>query len=220
MGSGLGSSAASPAAAVLATNELFNRPFSRKALLPFAVKGEEVASNAIHADNVGPSLLGGFTLIRGYNPIDIIHLNVPIDLACAVVLPQVEIRTSEARGMLPSDIPLKTAITQWGNVGGLVAGLQMSDYDLIGRAIQDVVAEPIRRTLIPGYESIKSAAMKAGALGCSISGSGPAVFALCKGRQTAQSVGYEMFSILDEMGVQCKLYVSSINQKGARIITT
>ena len=122
--------------------------------------------------------------------------------------------------MLPSDIPLKTAITQWGNVGGLVAGLQMSDYDLIGRAIQDVVAEPIRRTLIPGYESIKSAAMKACALGCSISGSGPAVFALCKGRQTAQSVGYEMFSILDEMGVQCKLYVSSINQKGARIITT
>ncbi len=203
---------------MLAVNTLFGNPLSRKELLPFAIKGESIAANAVHADNVAPSLLGGFILIRGYDPVDIVQLKVPNELYCSVILPQVEIHTAEARKLLSKTIFLEDAITQWGNVGGLVAGLEKSDYGLISRSLQDVVAEPVRSHLIPGFSEMKKAAINAGALGCSISGSGPAVFALCKGKTIANAVGKAMQAVLNKLRVGNSLYVSGVNRQGARII--
>jgi homoserine kinase len=218
LSSGLGSSAASPAAAVWAVNALFDYPLRREALLPFAVKGESIASGAVHADNVAPALLGGIVLIRGYNPLDIVNLNVPQELYCAVIHPHIGIPTREARKLLPENIALKDAVAQWGNLGGLVAGLQMGDYDLISRSLQDVVAEPVRSRLIPGFQEMKLAALNAGALGCSISGSGPAVFALCKGETIARQTGQAMRFILEALQIRNTLYISAINRQGARVM--
>lgn len=218
LGSGLGSSACSAVAGVVALNEFTGNKFSKKELLPFALEGERIASKAIHADNVAPCLLGGFILIRGYNPPDIVSLPVPDNLYCSVIHPQVVVKTSEARDMLPESIEIKRAIKQWGNVGGLVAGLCLSDYELIGRSIADEVAEPIRQKLIPGYSDIKNAALDAGALGCNISGSGPSVFTLCEGKEIAEQVAFEMTKIACKHNLQSSTYVSSINNRGAEVI--
>ncbi|MFA5713865.1 MAG: homoserine kinase [Bacteroidales bacterium] len=217
-GSGLGSSAASAVAAVYAFNKLFNLSLTKRELLKYALEGEEVASGAIHADNVAPSLYGGFVLIRGYNPIDIIEIATPPQLYCVVVHPQIEIKTKESRKILPKEIPLKDAVTQWGNTAALTAGLLTEDYNLISRSLQDVVIEPHRAHTIPGLHSIKSAAMANKALGCSISGSGPSIFALSKGERDANRVGEAMYKAMLESGLKGTLYISKISKKGPQVL--
>ena len=219
LGSGLGSSAASAVAAVLAANILFDNQLSRKKLLPFVLEAEEVACGAPHADNAAPSLLGGFILVRSYNPLDTVSLPVPDELICTILHPHIEIKTEQARNILPENIPLNDAVKQWGNVGGLVAGLLTLDYDLIGRSLQDVIIEPVRSKLIPGFARIKNAAMGAGALGCSISGSGPSMFALSISKNTADSVGQAMKEACDNIGLDNTIYISKVNKEGARVIS-
>ena len=216
-GSGIGSSASSAVAAVVAVNELVGRPLARRELLPYALKGEAAASaGAIHADNVGPCLLGGMVLVRSNQDLDTVRLPVPEQLYAAVVLPNLRILTSEARGVLRPEIPMADAITQWGNLGGLVAGLNLGDFDLIGRSLQDVVAEPYRARLIPGFHDVGQAALEAGALGCSISGAGPAVFALCQGDELAFRAAIAMQAAFLEAGLASERFVSSINPLGAQ----
>lgn len=217
-GSGLGSSAASAVAGVFAVNKLLNLRLTKMQLLNYALKGEEVASKAIHADNVAPCLFGGFVLIRGYNPVDIINIKAPKNLYCTIIHPQIEIKTSEARKILPKEIPLKTAVTQWGNVGGLIAGLYTNDINLIGRSVQDEVAEPKRAALIPGFKEIKISALNAGAVACSISGSGPAIFAFSDNIETANEIGKSMNNAAIKNGLKNKIYVSKINSSGPKVI--
>jgi homoserine kinase len=214
LGSGLGSSAASAVAGVFAANELMGKPLSQKELLPFAMEGERVACGSAHADNVGPSLLGGFVVIRSYDPLDIIQLPTPSDLYTSIVHPQIEVNTKDARRILEREITLGKTITQMGNVAGLVAGLLMSDYSLIGRSLVDVIVEPARSILIPQFQEVKEAALLAGALGCSISGSGPSLFALSKGEETANQVAIAMSTAFNSVGIGSEAYVSQINQQG------
>ncbi len=219
IGSGIGSSACSAVAGALAVNELMGNPLSRQQLLPFALEGEAIASGGdIHADNVGPCLLGGMVLVRSNKDLDTVNIPVPKNLFCAVVLPELQILTTEARNLLRKDIPMKEAITQWGNLGGMVAGFMLEDYALIGRSLHDVIAEPYRSALIPHFYSVKQAALKAGALGCSISGAGPAVFALCEGEETAFQVGIAMQYAFIDNGLDCERYISTVNTLGAQRI--
>jgi len=180
-GSGVGSSAASCVAAVVGINELLGNPLETAALIPYAMEGEKIASGATHADNIAPALLGGITLIRGYDPLDIKHIPYPSDLWCAVVHPGLEIRTRESRKLIPAQVPLKTALQQCGNLAGLVAGLTTNDYGLISRSISDVFAEPYRTGELPDFELLRKSAIDAGSLGTGLSGSGPSVFSLCRG---------------------------------------
>jgi len=217
-GSGLGSSASSSAAAVFGVNELLGKPFSKKELVAFAMEGERLASGIPHADNVAPSLLGGFILIRSYNPLDIIELDYPDDLVATVIHPQIEIKTADAKKMLRKQIELKDAITQWGNIGGLVSGLAIADYELIGRSLHDVIAEPIRGILIPSFKEAKEAALSTGALGCSISGSGPSIFALSRGMDTAKAVATKFEALFKSIGLESYVHISPINAKGCEVL--
>jgi homoserine kinase len=218
LSSGLGSSAASAVAAVYATNILAGSPLSSRDLLPFTMEAERVACGAAHADNVAPSLLGGFVLIRSYEPLDVVQLPVPAGLACAVVHPHTELRTEDARRILKKEIRLADAIRQWGNLAALVAALYNGDLQLLGRSLQDVVAEPARSLLIPGFAAVKAAALSAGALGCSISGSGPSVFALCASREESPRVGSAMKAAFETAGLACDLYLSAVNTRGPVVI--
>lgn len=218
-GSGIGSSAASSAGAVYAANELLGRPFSTKELVYFAMQGEALASGSAHADNVAPALLGGFVLVRSYQPLDLIQIDVPAELWCALVHPDIEVRTQDSRMILQKEIALKTATTQWGNVAGLVAGLMKSDYGLIGRSLQDVVIEPVRSMLIPGFDLAKAAAIKAGALGCSISGSGPSLFSLANGKENATKAARALSHVFEEMGIGQSTYVSKISTAGCHTVS-
>jgi homoserine kinase len=215
----MGSSAASAAASVFAVNYALGSPLSRKELIPFAMDAEQMACGSAHADNVAPALLGGFVLIRNKQLLDTVKIHVPADLVCAVVHPHLEIKTSDARQALRKTISLNDAITQWGNAAALIAGLMKSDYELIGRALEDVVAEPVRSIFIPSYDTIKKEALKAGALGCGISGSGPSVFALCKGGQAAQAVAAAIQHVITAVGLPSECYISKINDEGAQILT-
>jgi len=219
IGSGLGSSACSAVAGAMAINELMERPLSKQELLPASLEGEAIASGGdIHADNVGPCLLGGMQLVRSNLEYDVINISTPKDLYAAVVLPELEILTVEARNILRKEIPMKEAITQWGNVGGIVAGLMKGDYQLIGRSLQDVIVEPYRAKLIPGFYKVKQSALDTGALGCSISGAGPSIFALCQGDETAFKVGIAMQRAFLNEGIASKRFVSTINTHGAQRI--
>ena len=213
-GSGIGSSAASSAGAVWAINHLLGNPFTIKELIPFAMEGERLASGVAHADNVAPALLGGFSLVRSTDPLDVISLPSPSELYATVIHPQIEIKTADSRRILKSNLSLKDAITQWGNVGGLVAGLYREDYELIGRSLQDVVIEPVRSILIPGFNEIKAAALNAGALGGGISGSGPSVFALSKGKDKALKVADAIRLAYEPFGISFDIHISNINEKG------
>jgi homoserine kinase len=213
-GSGIGSSAASSTGAVWAINHLLGNPFTTKELIPFAMEGERLASGVAHADNVAPALLGGFTLVRSTDPLDVISLPSPGELYATVIHPQIEIKTADSRRILKSNLSLKDAITQWGNLGGLVAGLYREDYELIGRSLQDVVIEPIRSILIPGFTEIKEAALNAGALGGGISGSGPSVFALSKGKDNALKVADAIRNVYEPFGISFDIHISNINEKG------
>lgn len=219
LGSGLGSSAASAVVAVVAVNALLGQPLSKRELLPFALEGERIACGSAHADNAAPSLLGGFVLIRSYTPLDIVPLPTPEKLHATVVHPHIEIQTKDARGILKQQISLSNAITQWGNTAGLIAGILMADYGLISRSLQDVIVEPIRSILIPKFYDLKHAALQAGALGCSISGSGPSLFALSDSIETAHAVARAMTLVLDNIGIGSDVFISKINQDGAKILS-
>ncbi|HMB61990.1 MAG TPA: homoserine kinase [Eudoraea sp.] len=219
-GSGIGSSAASAAGVVYAINELLDRPFATLELVKFAMEGERLASGVEHADNVAPALFGGFTLVRSYEPLDIVKINTPAALFAAIIHPQIEVKTSDSRKILKTNITLKDGIRQWGNVGGLIAGLFQEDYALIGRSLVDHIVEPIRSMLIPGFEEVKKKAMEAGALGCGISGSGPSIFALCKGEVMAAKVAGAMKEVYENIGIDYDVHVSGINTEGVRKITT
>lgn len=217
LGSGLGSSAASSVAAAFAVNRLLGEPYSREEMLPFVVDGELAASGSPHADNVAASLLGGFILVRSNQPLDIIPLPVPDSLFCTIIHPKIEIATRETRQILRKEVPLAKAVAQWGNVGALVAGLFRNDLELIGRSMEDVIVEPTRSFLIPGFKKMRETAIESGALGFSISGAGPSVFTLSGSAETAKKVGKNAGEILDEIGLDYDVIVSGINKKGAYI---
>ncbi|MEQ9412591.1 MAG: homoserine kinase [Cyclobacteriaceae bacterium] len=214
-GSGIGSSASSAVAATFAVNQLIGTPIKNIFdLIPFAMQGEQIASGAFHADNVAPALLGGFIIVRSNDPLDIIQLGTPPDLFAVVIHPDVQIKTSESRKLLPSYVPLKDVVAQTGNLAGLVAGLLQHDYNLIGRSMNDAIIEPARASTILGFKELKKAALDAGALGAGISGSGPSVFALCKGEDSAQKVLDEMKRNYKNFNIQFDAYISPINKKG------
>lgn len=218
IGSGLGSSSASTVAAVVAANELLGAPLSRLELLPCAMEGERVACGAGHADNVAPAILGGFVLIRSYHPLDVIHLPTPSNAWVTVISPHLELKTQDARKVLKRSVALESAISQWGNVAALVAGIYQNDVKLMGRALEDKIVEPERAQLIPGYAAAKSAALAAGAAGCSISGSGPSIFALAESESQAVSIGQAMIGAFSSVGVASQAFTSQINSTGATIV--
>ena len=216
-GSGLGSSAASAAGAVVAANHLLGNIFSKKDMVRFAMSGEKVASGVKHADNVAPCIYGGITLIRSIFPLDIVSIPSPL-LWITVVHPQIEIRTADARQILRKEVLLKDAIRQWGNIGGLVAGFMKNDYDLIGRSLEDVIIEPVRSILIPRFDEVKKQSKAAGALGGGISGSGPSIFMLSKEENTAVKVEQVMKDIYNKIGLEYYTYVTTINNHGVKIL--
>jgi len=217
-GSGLGSSAASAVAGVYAVNKLIGEPLTKKQLLPFAMTGEASADGAYHADNVGPSLLGGIVFIRSNEELDIAQLPVPKDLWAAVVHPNIEILTKVARDIMPTEIPLCDATQQMGNLGGLICGIIQEDYGLISRSIHDVIAEPYRQKLIPEFYEAKRTALSNGALGFSISGAGPSVFALCEGPEIAKKVGAAVSQTFSNIGLENQTHISPINREGVHVI--
>lgn len=212
-GSGVGSSAASAAGAVVAANILLGERFSQNELVELAMHGEMVASGAKHADNIAPCVLGGFTLVRSVEPMDVIQIDYP-QLFATIIHPQIEIKTSYAREILPKEVPLKSAIRQWSDVGSLIAGLQKGDYDLIARSLQDFIVEPVRKTLIPRFDDIKIASLQAGALGGGISGAGPSVFMFSQNREIADKVADVMRQIYSKTDIDFNIYVSPINKNG------
>ena len=216
-GSGVGSSAASSAGAVVGANYLVGNIFSKDDLVRFAMNGEKLASGVKHADNIAPCIFGGVTLVRSIFPLEIIALPSP-SLHVTIVHPQIEVRTSDARSILRQQVLLKDAIKQWGNIAGLVAGLMKPDYDLIGRSLEDVIIEPVRSILIPGFDALNLACKQAGALGGGISGSGPSIFMLSKTKEIAIAVEKEMKQLYDGIGLPHHTYVTSINQTGVEII--
>jgi len=218
-GSGLGSSAASSAGAVVAANHLLGNIFSKVDLVRFAMNGEKVASGVKHADNLAPCIYGGVTLIRAILPLDIIPLSAP-PLHVTVVHPQIEVKTSDARQILRKEVQLKNAIMQWGNIAGLVTGFLKSDYALIGRSLEDVIIEPVRSILIPGFDEVKMNSKEAGALGGGISGSGPSIFMLSQEEKTAREVEKIMKNVFQNIGVEYKTYVTSINYEGVKVVSS
>ena len=217
-GSGLGSSAASAVAGVMAVNELLKRPLTKRELLPFAVLGEQIADGAYHADNVAPSLIGGMILIRDNETLDFHRLPVPKGIYATVVYPHIQILTKDSRDILSDQVSLKNCIKQNGNLGGLIIGMYNSDIDLIGRSLQDVIIEPQRSKLIPHFDEIKNAVLSLGALGCSISGAGPSIFALSANSLIAENAGAEMQRIFSKANIKSELFISPINQEGARLL--
>jgi homoserine kinase len=218
-GSGIGSSAASAAGAVFGANELMGKPFTNQELVPFAMMGEKVASGSAHADNVAPALLGGFVLVRSYNPLDIIRIPGPEPLYCSVVYPEISIATEDSRKILKTTVSLEKAVTQCGNVAGLVTGLITGNYRLISDSMHDVIAEPIRSFLIPEYEKVIQSALKAGALGCSISGSGPSIFALSRDEYTAKGAGAAMQKVFAAAEIGSSVFISPVNKQGIKILS-
>ncbi len=217
-GSGIGSSSASAAGSVYGMNVLLGNPLDNTQLTNYAMKGEALASQCEHADNLAPAIFGGFTLVKSASPLQVVKLPTPTELYATLIHPQIEIKTSESRAILPKDIPLQNAITQWANVGSLVHGLHTSDYDLIKDALNDVVIEPYRKQLIPYFDDVKTAVLEAGALGCAISGSGPSIFTLSKGEDTAKAVEKAMHQVYSNSDIQFETYVSKINTKGIKTL--
>ncbi|AWV98219.1 homoserine kinase [Arcticibacterium luteifluviistationis] len=218
LGSGLGSSSASSVAGVFAANELLNNPLEISDLLPFSMEGERIACGAAHADNVAPALLGGFVIIRSYEPLDFIKINTPDELYVSIVHPDLEVNTKDARIILRQEAILKKIIAQTGNVAGMVAGLMSSNYGLIGRSMTDYLVEPNRAILIPYFNEVKQAALETGALGASISGAGPSIFAFSQGKEMADKVGQAMKAVFTAANINTNLFVSGVNQNGPRIL--
>lgn len=217
-GSGLGSSAASSAGSAYAMNHFLGEPYSLLELVQFARLGEEVACGTAIADNVAGALYGGFVLVRSYDPLELISIPTPSELYVSVIHPQIEVKTEDARNVLPEQIPIKNAISQWANVGGLISGLYSEDYDLIGRSLVDLVAEPVRKQFIPHFDELKARLKENGALGSGISGSGPSVFALSKGKEQAEKTAEVMDQVYKESDINYQIYVSRIGSRGVRIL--
>ena len=217
-GSGIGSSSASAAGSVFGMNALLGYPLNKTELTNFAMKGEALASKCEHADNLAPAIFGGFTLVKSASPLQILELPTPLDVFATLIHPQIEIKTSESRAILPKDIPLSNAIAQWANVGSLVHALHTSDYALIKESLIDVVIEPYRKQLIPHFDDVKKAALEAGALGCAISGSGPSIFMLSKSEATAKAVENAIRQVYSTTDIQFETYVSKINVEGIRVL--
>lgn len=218
LGSGMGSSAASAVAALIAANRLLGDPYERKNLLPFAIAAEKAACGAGHADNVAPSLLGGFVLVRDYHPLDVIKLHVPDGLYCTLLHPHYELKTADSRSVLRDSIPLKHSTIQSGNVAGFIAGLYQEDFELISRSMRDVIAEPYRAVLLPGFYEIREALKTAGALGMGISGSGPTLFALSQGSEKSEAIAKAAKEIYEGIGLGVDVYFSAINTIGAYVL--
>ncbi len=219
LSSGLGGSAASAAAAVVAVDALVGGGASVDQLVAAALIGEGLGAGGAHPDNIAPAICGGFVLVRHPNPPDIVRLPVPNGLTCVVVHPDLEIETAKARALLGTTVPLTDAVRQWANLGAMVHALHCGDFDLLARSLEDSIAEPRRAALIPGLGAIKQAASAAGALGASISGSGPSIFALCRDRATADRVAAAMTdAVRREIGGHSQTYVSSISSRGARVV--
>ncbi|MGY4538839.1 homoserine kinase [Mucilaginibacter sp. UYNi724] len=218
IGSGLGSSSASTVAGLFAIKTLMGDDTDPSTLLPFAMKGEEMACGHGHADNVAPALLGGFVLIRSYEPLDVVRLPHPKDLWCAIVFPDVDVPTREARQIIRKNIQMKDAVTQWGNIAGLVSGLFMEDIDLIGRSMKDVLVEPVRSMLIPDFYEMREMAMELGAVSFGISGSGPSVFAFTRDEETAKRITAKLQKHLTSIKIGSNGYVSTINDAGPQVL--
>jgi homoserine kinase len=214
-GSGIGSSAASAAGAVIAANKLLNLNYNKDELVRFAMSGEKLASGVKHADNIAPCIYGGITLVRSIFPLDIVQIEPP-QLFVTVVHPQLEVKTSDARNILKQKVALKDAIKQWGNIAGLMAGLLRKDYDLISRSMEDVIIEPVRSILLPGFDILKKQCKEAGALGGGISGSGPSIFMWSKDFSTAKNLEMIMTEIYCDLGIDFHTYVTTINMEGVR----
>jgi homoserine kinase len=214
-GSGIGSSAASACGAVVAGNRLIGDRFSKNELVELAMAGEMLASGARHADNLAPCIFGGFTLVRSLDPVDIVSLDFP-PLFATILHPQIEIKTSEARAMLPKEIPLKTAVQNWSNLGALVAALEKGDYQLLARSLEDHIIEPVRKSLIPKFDDCKAAALKAGALGGGISGSGPSIFMLSATGREAERVETAIVNVYRRTAIAFHTYISGIALDGVR----
>lgn len=218
LGSGMGSSAASSVAGVFAVNHLLGEPLKRKELMPFILEGEAYACGTAHADNAAPSLLGGVQLVRSYEPLDIIEIEYPDKLHVVLIHPDMRIDTITARELMPQAIPMNLFVKQTGNLAGLITGLMRSDDDLIKRSLEDFVAEPVRKTLIPFFDSVKSAAIGSGALGFGISGSGPSLFALCSSSSIAEGCSIAIAENLNGLNIKHQVYVSKISKQGALIL--
>ena len=217
-GSGIGSSAASSAGSVFAINKLIGEPYSNKELIKFAMQGEMAASGSKHADNVAAVLLGGFTFVRNSVENDYFKLNTPIEIAFTVIHPKIELKTKDSRAVIKDKVSIKNMIEQSANLGAFISGLYTENYDLIRRSVKDVVIEPLRSVLIPKFEEIKSASINSGALSCGISGSGPSVFAICKGITTANKVGEAMKKVYRNLNLEYDIHISCVNDKGIRIL--
>jgi homoserine kinase len=217
-GSGVGSSSASAVGSVFGMNELLGKPYTNTQLTKFAMKGEALASQCEHADNIAPAIFGGFTLVKSITPLEILQLPTPKDIFAVIIHPQIEIKTVESRNLLPKQVPLRDATTQWANVGSLVHALHTSDYDLLSKSLIDVIVEPYRSQLIPHFDTVRQTAIQNGALGCGISGSGPSIFSLCLGRENAQSVSKAIKNVYAETKIPFEIYLSKINTKGIKIL--
>jgi homoserine kinase len=217
-GSGLGSSAASAAGAAFGVNQFLENKYSNLELTKFAMFGEEVACGTPIADNVSAAIYGGFVLVRSYEPLEIVKLPVPEELRVVAIHPQIQVKTKDAREVLPTEILLKDAVTQWANVGGLVSGLYTNNYQLISNSLVDVVAEPNRKSLIPFFDTVKTSAIKAGALGAGISGSGPTIYALCKGDKSAKKVYKAIEKTYKKTEIDFEMFISKVNPQGMKII--
>ena len=217
-GSGIGSSAASAAGSVFGMNYLLDNAFDKIDLIKFAMNGEAVASKSEHADNIAPAILGGFTLVKQNNPLEVIQLPTPKALHAVIVHPQIEIKTADSRAVLPKTVALSDAITQWSNVGSLVHALHTSDYNLIGKSLKDVVIEPHRSKLIPNFNSLRKISLESGALGCSISGSGPSIFSLVLGYKLAEKIKLQLDKEFVQMDIEFNSYLSAFGSQGVRVI--
>ncbi len=218
LGSGMGSSAASAAAGVWAAAQMLGLDYLPKDLLKHAMEGERKACGSAHADNVAPALIGGVVLVRSYEPLEVLELPVPDDLHYVLVHPEVEVPTAIARAIMPKQIPVSSAIAQWGNLAAFVSALYQNDYELMRRSVVDFIAEPIRADFIPEFTKVKSEAYRCGALACSISGSGPSVFALVKGPEKLASIADSMQKVFTQNQVQSQAYFGKVSKEGARVI--
>ncbi|MFC7444286.1 Homoserine kinase [Mesoflavibacter sp. HG96] len=217
-GSGIGSSSASASGVVFAINQLLGNPYNVTQLTEFAMKGEAVASGCEHADNIAPALFGGFTLVKSTQPLEVLSLPTPADLFATIIHPQIEVKTAEARAILPKKVELQHAISQWANVGSLVHALHTNDYNLLSHSLKDNIVEPFRSKLIPYFDDVKNAAINAGGLGTGISGSGPSIFTLSKGEKTAKDVEKAIQNVYSKTDIEFNTYVCKINTEGIKIL--
>jgi homoserine kinase len=217
-GSGLGSSGSSAAAAAFALNELLDRPFTQMQLIEFAMMGEKSISGKAHADNVAASILGGFTVVKGYNPLQVFNIPFPEHLHIAIVHPLIEVKTADSKKVLKKELILEDVVKQCGNIAGLVAGMTQGNYELIGDSMQDLIAEPIRSFLIPGYRQAKALALENGAIGSSISGSGPSIFAFTKGKEKAELIASIWENYYNNLDIPNHTFCSAINPIGCVVI--